>query len=165
MVINTGDINIGNTINAGNRANISDRMATLPADRARSSQNNLYNRPENRARVADRASATRDLQQARPATGRENNVYTDRNGNVARRTGDQWETRNQGAWNPEPSVGDRATQAPSRDSRPATPPAAASTPSFDRGDMNRSYQSRQSGAAQERMRPPPRVGGGGARRR
>ncbi|MEW6683490.1 MAG: carbohydrate-binding family V/XII [Nitrospirota bacterium] len=168
MVVHHGDINIGNTINAGNRANVSDRMAAA-GDRARPGQNNnLYNRPENRARVADRATATRDLQQPRPATGRDNNVYADRNGNVARRTGDQWETRDQGVWKPEPSVDDRTPEPrqpqtpPSRETRPAPTP---STPSFDRADMNRSYQARQSGAAQERMRPAPRAGGGGGRRR
>jgi hypothetical protein len=169
MVVHTGDINIGNTINAGNRAQVADRMqGPAGGDRARPSQNNLYNRPENRARVDDRATASRDVKQAGAATGRDNNVYADPNGNVARRTGDQWETRDQGAWKPEPSASDRAApeprqpQAPARDTRPAPTP---STPSVDRADLNRSYQARQSGAAQERARPAPRAGGGGGGRR
>jgi len=174
MVVHTGDINIGNTVNAGNRANVANRMETTAGgDRGRPSQNNLYNRPENHARVADRATASRDLKQAGAAPGRDNNVYADRDGNVARRTGDQWETRDQGGWNPEPSASDRGTpeprepQAPTRDNRPASAPPAMSTPSADRADLNRSYQARQSGAAQERTRPPPRAGGGvgGGRRR
>jgi hypothetical protein len=167
MVVHTGDINIGNTVNAGNRAQVADRMQTA-GDRARPSQNNLYNRPENRDRVADRATVARDVQQARAASGRDNNVYADPSGNVARRTGDQWETRDQGAWKSEPSVGDRPApqarepQAQPRDTRPAPAP---STPSVDRSSLDRSYQSRQSGAAQERMRPAPRPSGGGGRRR
>jgi hypothetical protein len=136
-----GDINIGNTINAGNRAQVADRMKSPSAgDLGRYGQGNLYNRPENRARVADRATATRNLEQARAAGGRENNVYADRDGNVARRTGDQWETREQGAWKSQPKAAERA-------------------------ELNRSYQTRQSGMAQERMRPMPRAGGGGGRRR
>jgi len=127
-------------------------------DRSRPSQNNLYNRPENSARVADRATASRDLKQAGAAAGRDNNVYADPNGNVARRTGDQWETRDQGGWRSEPAVGDRTTPK-ARDDRPAA------APSVDRADLNRSYQARQSGAAQERMRPAPRAGGGGGGRR
>ncbi len=172
MVVHTGDINIGNTVNAGNRANVGNRMdASAGGDRSRPSQTNLYNRPENRARTADRAAGSRDLTQAGAAPGRDNNVYADRNGNVARRTGDQWETRDQGAWKPESAVGDRATpqaresQAPARDNRPASAPPSASQPSADRADLNRSYQARQSGASQERMHSAPRGGGGGGGRR
>lgn len=140
-VVHHGDINIANTINAGNRAQVADRMQTPSVGTLdRPGQGNLYNRPENRARVADRATATRNLEQARAAGGRENNVYADRDGNVSRRTGDQWETREQGAWKSQASAAERA-------------------------ELNRSYQARQSGMAQERMRPMPRGGGGGGGRR
>lgn len=97
-IINTGDINIGNTVNIGNSANVGnridrgDRVANM--DRSR----NLYNRPENRARKADRATVQRDLQKARPAADRINNVYADKSGQVARPNGDKWQTRENGQW-------------------------------------------------------------------
>jgi hypothetical protein len=134
-------------------------MASAGGDRPRPSHNNLYNRPENRARTADRATATRDVKQTRPAPGRDNNVYADPGGNVARRTGDQWETREQGAWKPEPSVSDRPApeprqpQAPARETRPAPTPTP-STPSVDGGTwIGRGNQARRgaNGAAPRRV--------------
>lgn len=162
----SGDINIGNTINAGNRAQVADRMRASGAGNLdRTSQNNLYNRSENRARTADRATTTRDLQQARPSNGRDNNVYADRNGNVARHTGDQWEAREQGGWSADTArdrsgSDPRQPQATTRDTRTTRPPSSSS---LDRAELDRSYQARQSGMARESMRPMPRGGGGGAR--
>jgi len=100
VVINTGDINIGNSINIGNRAEINNRIGnnTQINNRVQNSRQNIYNKPENRARNADKAAVTRDLKQARAATGRPNNVYADRSGQVAKRDGQNWQTREGGQW-------------------------------------------------------------------
>jgi len=60
-------------------------------------QNNIYNRSGNAARNAPRAR-TGDVKRTTPAQGQRNNVYTDRNGNVHRRTDTGWQTREKGKW-------------------------------------------------------------------
>ncbi len=54
--------------------------------------------PETRDRLADLDTATRNLNRARPATGRENNVFADRDGNVARQVGNDWQVRDNNQW-------------------------------------------------------------------
>jgi hypothetical protein len=178
VFINTGDINIGNNVNIGNRVQVGDRMEKNPqiANRLQESNRNLYQKPENRSRNADRAAAARDLKQARPAPGRDNNVFADRSGQVARRDGDQWQTREGGQWKPAPGndraeLDQRPTARPSSPSarpatpsgRPVTPSSRPSTmptsrPSIDRRDLNRSHQARQSGRSREMSRPAPHGG-------
>ncbi len=157
VVINTGDINIGNNINVGNRTDIGNRIernTNLNRDRSRA---NLYNRPETRDRLADRETATRNLNRARPAMSRENNVFADRDGNVARQVGNDWQVRDNNQWTrPEsmPAARDRTATSP-RDhaqvSRPAQRPA--STSSFDRGGLDRASHARQTGANRQMARP------------
>lgn len=181
VIINTGDINIGNTINAGNRVNAGNRIGNANIDHSRTS--NIYNRPENRARVADASMVQKDLKQARASRDRTNNVYADRSGAVARRDGDQWQVRDQGQWKPadsrpatrpsvEPST--RPATRPSIEpstrpsSRPAMQPstgpsARPSTPQINHSDLNRAHSARQMGHSRQMARPMP--GGGGARRR
>lgn len=136
-VINTGDINIGNSVSAGNRANISNNIRNSPDFAGnRSGSQNLYNRPENRARNATPAASRQSLQTAQPST-RPNNVYADKQGNVARHSGDGWENRSKDGW---------------------TKPQQ----SQQRSELDRSQHSRQSGQAREQ-----RMGGasrGGGRR-
>ena len=173
VFINTGDINIGNNVNIGNRQEISNRIGNSPGagNRMTDTRQNLYNRPENRARNADRATVTRDLKQARPATGRENNVYADRSGQVARRDGDSWQTRENGTWQSRPSTNDYSrpetrpsTQTPAArpatqpSTRPSTPSYQPSTrpstrPSIDTRDLNRSHNARHTGMSREMSRP------------
>ena len=154
-IINTGDINIGNNVNIGNRVEARNRIDrgnnNFNRDGART---NLYDRADNRSRNAAPATARRDLQAARPASNRANNVYADRNGNVARRSGSDWQSRNNGQWQ-----NNRATN----NSRPSTRPTAGSR-DIDRSGLNRSYQSRQRGASRQMSRPS-RMGGGARRRR
>ncbi|NKB86840.1 MAG: carbohydrate-binding family V/XII [Acidobacteria bacterium] len=146
VVINTGDINIGNNVNVGNRTNVANRVGNDRMNTMRS-EGNLYNRPETRARNADRSTLSRDMQRARPSTARANHVFADRNGNVARRTGDQWQTRQNGQW--QNSAANRAS--------------TSTRSQLDRGGLNRSLQSRSSGARRETsMRG---RSGGGRRRR
>lgn len=138
-----GDINIGNSV-GGNRPQVNPLM-----------QNNIYNRSENRARVADRSVSHMPTKYAHTASGRENNVYVDREGNIAQRNGDQWQTRAQGSWQPDQTRS--ATQG-------ATAAQQRPQPNYDRSDMNRAHQSRQSATSRERSRPAPRGSGGGRRR-
>jgi len=101
--INTGDINIGNSINSGNRDKVGNYMNERGTNRngnrasVGNTANNLYQRPQNRARNADAATTKRGLQQAR-SVQRENNVFADKSGNVARRVGDDWQVRDNGNW-------------------------------------------------------------------
>ncbi len=97
--------------------------------------NNIYNRPANRDRVA----TTRDRSTGqRPAVARDkaNNVYTDRQGNVFKRNDNgSWDKRDKGGWTPNggtPSSGDRTrptTRPTTPSTRPAQPSTRPSTPS------------------------------------
>jgi hypothetical protein len=150
VIINTGNINIGNTVNIHNRNTINHNNVNI-----NNSRNNLYKQSGNVARNADRATAQQNLKPARPATGRENNVYADRNGNLAQRSGDQWQTRDQGAWK-----NDQTRQA-AQDRTPSQ--SNQQRQSVDRSEFNNAYQSRQSGTSREMSRPM-HSGGGGRRR-
>ncbi len=148
-VINTGDINIGNNVNIGNRTNVKNNFDRNNnngnLDRSRS---NIYNRDGNKTRNADRATAQRDLKQARPATNRANNVFADKDGNVARRSNDKWESRDNGQWKENRSIPDKAP-AQTRDRTTS----AAQNRNVDRNSLNRSNQSRQRGATRQASRP------------
>lgn len=179
VFINTGDINIGNNPNIGNRDKINDRISKQPRDKSdRLGGSNLYNRPENRARKAD-AAARPKLNQARP-TNRANDVYVDRNGQLARRAGNDWQVRDQGGWKSDAKPADRAgqardnaassrpkspTQQPSSPSKRPASPSQRPSPRVDRSELNRAHQARQSGASRERSHSAPRGGGGGRSRR
>ncbi len=158
--INTGNnINIGNTVGGG-RGGASTRPATRQAN------NNLYNRPENRARTADRGTreaAGRQLKADRTARG-PNNVFADQNGNVHRRTPDGWESRQGNSWQKD-RTGSAGAGAGSRDARPS--PSTRDRSMSGGGGMERDWQARQRGASRSQpsrgTRSAPR-GGGGRRR-
>jgi hypothetical protein len=148
VIINTGDINIGNNVNVGNRTTIKnniDRSTNLNLDQSRE---NLYNRTDNRGRNADAATAQKQLREARPATNRPNDVFADRDGNVARNAGDQWQTRENGQWRQDgaaqyqvsPETRDRAQ-------------AAAQSRNIDTSSLNRDRAARQHGATRQAARP------------
>ncbi|HSC67822.1 MAG TPA: carbohydrate-binding family V/XII [Cellvibrio sp.] len=186
-VINTGDINIGNS-NSGNRDRINHNNRTSNRTGVANTANNLYQRPENRARNADRATTNRNIQQAR-SVQRDNNVFADKSGNVARRVGNEWQVRDKGTWSssiserdfdtqnrmPERTLNDTKnklpdTNRPSTTDRQYTPPkqteraqttqtnrTQSTRTQIDRQDLNRSYESRQHGTARQMSRP---MGGG-----
>lgn len=154
LVINSGNINIGNNVDFGNRTNIGNRIgdgnSNLNLDRSRT---NLYNRMENRSRNAAPTLARQNLKAARRAVERANDVFTDRNGNVARRVGDEWQTRDAGQW--------KTNQSPSQRTTPNTRQQVGSqsrdrmqnksfSRDFDRPSLDRSYPSRQRGFSRER---------------
>ena len=150
VTIHTGDINIGNNVNIGNRTDIKNKMDRNPnIDRSRS---NVYNRNENSARNSDRAATKRNQTQARPATQRENNVFADKDGNVARRNNDQWESRQNGKWQQ-----DIKSTPKNNTSRP--------TNSRDYSSLNRENQSRQHGSNRQMSRPANRSRSAPRRRR
>lgn len=155
------NINIDNSINIGSGR---PRPETRP---------NLYDRPENLARKADREArpATR---QARPASGIENNVLTDRTGNIYQRdTSGGWQQRDNGQWN-RPDNLDRTGPSTWPSQQPTTP--RPSTGAFDqrtrpaggwsghqavRPQLEHDYNARQRGA----NRAQNFQGRGGTRRR
>jgi hypothetical protein len=160
VINNTGNINIGNRVNVGNRVNTGNRPGgarPLPAPIANNRFDNIYNRPENRPRIADRAAATGNLRAAAPATGRANNVFADRDGNVARRSAEGWQARGANGW-------ERAVPA---NVRQQVPQAGASRPGtaggnvtagqirqrIDSADLNRAAAARDRGTAREANRP------------
>jgi len=166
------NININNTINIGGGANRPGNRPNNRPNNRPSSRPSLYDRPENRARNADRP-AVADNRRARPATGAENNVLTDRSGNVYKRANDgNWNQRDNGQWR-QPSNLDRASG--SRDmSRPSTSTRPSTRPNYSTGNssgrnpatrpqLERDHRARQNGAA--RTHDFQRQRQGGARRR
>jgi hypothetical protein len=134
--INTGGgrnrPNIGNTAGGGNR--------TRPTASQRPANSNLYNRPENRARVADRSTREAATRQVGDRTARgSNNVFADRDGNVHRRTQNGWESRQGNGWSPDRSGAGGNRASPSH-------------------GMERDWQARQRGSSRS-------YGGGGGGRR
>lgn len=84
--INTGDINIG------------DRNTRIGRN-----ERNIYNRKENRKRNVQRPGSG-DRVNPKAVKNKPNNVYTDKKGNVHRRTEKGWESREDGKWSGEKSV-------------------------------------------------------------
>ncbi|WOJ97173.1 carbohydrate-binding family V/XII [Congregibacter brevis] len=161
-IINTGDINIGNNINIGNRTEISNRIGDNNLSLGdRGGNKNLYQRPENRDRVASKRQRDQ-LKQARPATQRANNVFADRDGNVARRVDNGWETRDKGQWNRQSSasgasnkaenLGNRASTLPSTSRDLSTQRNSNRSSSFNRSQMDRAHRARNMGGSRERAR-------------
>jgi len=135
------NINIDNSINIGGGRN---RPETRP---------NLYNRPDNLARNVERPSIPGD-RQARPANSIQNNVLTDRTGNVYQRGGDgNWNRRENGQWTSPQNLDRSPATAPA--TRPATgatrDPRTRHAGNFDsrpatRPQLERDYGARQQGA-------------------
>jgi len=154
------NINVDNSINIGGGRN---RPETRP---------NIYNRPENRTRNVERPAVANN-RQARPANNVQNNVLTDRSGNVYQRgeNGD-WSQRDNGRWSqpqnmdraspatrPSQTPSTRPSQTPSTlpsqmpSSRPSQTPSTRSPSSFDsysrpatRPQLERDFNARQQGA-------------------
>jgi hypothetical protein len=148
-------INVNNRVSVGNSYN-SNRMRTTNVRNA--SRDNIYNRPENRARNVDRATAAGQLKNARPAPGKANNVFADKSGNVARKTQQGWESRGQQGWE-KPEAADVRQKVDSKDlKRPTLPsgekPEAANVrQKVDSADLNRSAAARQRGETRTASRP------------
>jgi len=130
------NINIDNSINIGG-----NRPGSRPS---------LYDRADNRARVADRADRPAD-RRARPATGNlKNDVLTDRAGNVYQRDNSgSWQQRSDGKWQ-RPDNLDRA-RTPEPVTRPtdrSSIPRQRDTGSWSGGHATRPQLERDFGARQ-----------------
>jgi hypothetical protein len=125
------NINVDNSINIGGGRN---RPEARP---------NLYNRPENRTRIAERPTVPAN-RQARPANNVQNNVLTDRSGNVYQRdTAGKWQQRDSGQWK-SPQNLDRTTPATRPTQAPTTRPSQMPA---TRPQLERDFSARQQGAA------------------
>jgi hypothetical protein len=118
-----------------------------PAQVAGGWSTNIYARPENRTRNADKAPATANPPAPRP-TNRPNNVYADRKGNVYRQNeGGSWDRNTAQGWK---------QQEAGLATRPSAPPKQAARPTASRP----SHTSAPAGlgrdaAARQRSAPPP----------
>jgi hypothetical protein len=173
VFINNGNINIGSgSINQGGRNQINVN-------------NNLYARGENAGRNATQPRAKNAGVgagagvAARPATGKANNVFADRNGDVYRRNSNgSWDKRGNGSWSREgagansgtrPSTGSGQGGA-SAEPRPA--PGAGARPSAGApSGLDHDFSARQRGSFRTNSYSGMRGGGsrgssgGGGRRR
>jgi hypothetical protein len=149
------NVNVNRRVGIGNSYS-NDRLRSTNVRNA--NRDNIYNRPENRARNADRAQAAGQLKNTRPATGKANNVFADKNGNVARKTQQGWESRGAKGWE-KPEAADVRQKVDSADvKRPSPaggmPSAGQARQRVDSADLNRSAAARDRGATRTASRPP-----------
>ena len=164
----------GNRPGSGNRPGTGGRPSTLPSTRP---ANNIYgnNRAGVKPNISTRpAAATSDVNRGNKASQRPaNNVYTDKSGNVYKKTDKGWERRDGNNWknaDKSPSRSDKAESRPSTRpgnvnpstrpntgnsniGRPSTRPAnsgaatqPATQPVFNRNELNRQANDRNRGA-------------------
>ncbi|GAB5452441.1 MAG: hypothetical protein Hals2KO_27690 [Halioglobus sp.] len=141
--INTGDINIGNNINVGNRR---DKLADARRDGSLrdGSHRNLYDRPQNRERNANTAQRDTLAKRAKSNPSRANNVFAGRDGQVARKTGNDWQVRDNRQWHqPTTSAADRLPGVDRGHGIDRNP--MPQRPQINHSQMNREFQARQRG--------------------
>lgn len=144
--INIGSVNIGNNINFGNQARVSERIRGNP-NAGHLRRQTVYDQPANRARQAERIAQPSDI---RPAPKGDTNVLADRSGKVVRKQGNTWQTREGDKW--------RDTNQVSRSPAP--------TSRIDRDSLERDWKARERGGRREkRQNQVPRRPGSGRRPR
>lgn len=94
VVINTGDINIGNNVNIGNKLNNLNNKRPL---------HNIYKRGQIKTRLASKTQVKRDLKTAISQRDKANNIFADRNGNVLKHDDGKWQQRVSDKWQDVPS--------------------------------------------------------------
>ena len=154
--INVGSINIGNNVNYGNRQKTAANLRNNP-NASRLRQDSVYNRPETRARNADKATVQRNAQQAKATRGpgeqRARRPRRQRGAQDAGRLGDarrqQVAERRRAAakskaQNVDRSAGQAKAQSVDRSA------AQAKAQSIDRSSVQRDYDARQRGAQREK---------------
>jgi hypothetical protein len=120
---------------------------------------NIYNRNTNIQRNVSKGQLARPTQQPRLAQGRPNNVFTDRNGNIHRRTDGGWQTRDGNKWSP---AGGTATKQPAK--TPQRQPTVKKQPSGTPSQLDRANSARQRGTTRTNQSRG-RTGGTSIRRR
>ncbi len=141
--INTGDINIGNNINVGNRR---DKLADVRRDGSLrdGGHRNLYDRPQNRKRNAGPANRDSLAKRAKSNPSRANNVFAGRDGQVARKTGNDWQVRDNRQWHqPATPAADRLPGGDRGHGIDRTP--MPQRPQINHSQMNREFHARQRG--------------------
>jgi len=154
-----GNINIGNSVSIANRAHVQQRINTNPVNRAgtkmaRSNRdNNLYNQGVNKKRNAIKQPTNRNLNKAKVAPKRANNVYADRKGGVVRHENGQWQNRSNKNWKTVPKQG-QINSSPRPNQQPINRQPSINKPNnmqrpnnrqFDHQRMNRELHGRQMG--------------------
>jgi hypothetical protein len=145
------------------------------AARHRPQTQNIYKSQRNQVR-AKPVNQPGNLNKARPASGRANNVYADRQGNVHRKTDQGWQNRSSNGWNTTPGNSQKnypGNNQGSRNNIKQTPQLNNQYRSnYQSGSYNQqlqqSHRSRQSGAQRSQNFNRARSGavhGGGGRRR
>ena len=123
-------------------------------------------RPSNRARVGTGTGAGRNQAAVQPkrtpnVSKQKNNVYTDRSGNVHRKQGDQWQSRDQGKW----SSSNRSTQSTQKSRESLNRESQARQRGTQRSNQYKSSRPSTSQSRQGGARPSGGRSGGGGRRR
>lgn len=106
VVINTGDINIGNRVNVGNKLVAGNKFNKNTLNKNVLHNNkvtNLYKKPDNKKRLASKEQIKHDFRNARVSQDKSNNIFADHNGNVLKHTNGQWQERAGNAWQSLPS--------------------------------------------------------------
>lgn len=117
-------------------------------------QGNLYGQPQNRARNAPPSTVGMNPPKARPVSGGANNVVGGKDGNVYRKQGQNWQTREGNQWKTASPAAPAApaTRPTTPATRPTTPAARPTTPATRPSpvpaDVTRDYQSRERGQQQ-----------------
>ncbi|WP_205743056.1 carbohydrate-binding family V/XII [Halioglobus maricola] len=156
VVINTGDINIGNNVNVGNRADISKKIKNndVKVNRDRLRSDNLYTRKDNQHRLADPGVAQRDIKKARPNNKLQNNVYADRDGKVSRNVDNQWESLDKGSWKADKELNNKVSKPSTREvQKPSTSHQQRPSTANRQHEMERARQARTRGSHSEARRP------------
>ena len=139
--INTGDINIGNSVSVSNRNKMGNNISNS------NRKNNLYNNDKNRHRNADKNALKGQRRVARSNPARKNDLYASKGGQVARKDAGQWQVRNNNSWkntsNSKPAAANLQRQRPTSMSAQR----AQSRPKLNHRTMNRQANARQRGAA------------------
>jgi hypothetical protein len=132
-------------------------------------QRNMYNSSRNQARTTAQSRAQSTAQrQARDQAGgtaggnRANNVYTDRQGDVHRRTEQGWEQRSGNSWQSERQ---QSGSQSDRSRSDAARTQSSSRRQSSRQQLDRSHSQRQRGSQRSQSYRQSRRGGGGGRRR
>ncbi|WP_439135360.1 carbohydrate-binding family V/XII [Pseudomaricurvus sp.] len=103
VVINTGDINIGNRVNVGNKLVAGNTNNFKRNIQQNNRVTNLYKNTDNQTRLASKEQVKHDFQNARASRDKANNVFADRDGNVLKHDNGQWQERAGNTWKSLPS--------------------------------------------------------------
>ena len=159
-----GNVNIGNSVSIANRAHAQQRISANPANRAGGKiaqgnrANNLYNQGINKKRNVIKQPSNRNINKAKVAPKRANNVYADKKGGVVRHENGQWQNRTNKNWQTIPKQGTlNSSTRPNRQPSISQPSVSrphnsqqlnrqgANNRSFDHQRMNRELHGRQMG--------------------